>query len=70
MAEAAKHALELGTFNVVADAGHSNGKQVADCEAMGIMPYVPVMRTVNNQGDGTLFRRTDFRYESESDSYN
>jgi transposase len=69
MAEAAKHALELETFNVVADAGYSNGEQVAHCEAVGIMPYVPVMRTVNNQGDGTLFGRTDFRYERESDTY-
>lgn len=49
MAEAAKQALELKTFNVVADAGYSNGEQVAHCEAAGMMPYVPVMRTVNNQ---------------------
>jgi transposase len=69
MAETAKHALELETFNVVADAGYSNGEQVAHCEAVGIIPYVPVMRTVNNQGDGTLFGRTDFRYERESDTY-
>lgn len=27
------------------------------------------MRTVNNQGDGTLFGRADFRYEPETDSY-
>jgi hypothetical protein len=33
------------------------------------MPYVPVMRTVNNQGDGTFFGRTDFRYEPETDTY-
>jgi transposase len=69
MAEAAKQALELETFNVVADAGYSNGEQVAHCEAVGIVPYVPVMRTVNNQGGGTLFGRTDFRYEPESDTY-
>jgi len=30
---------------------------------------VPVMRTVNNQGDGTLFGRADFRYEADTDSY-
>ena len=69
MAEAAKHALELETFNVVADAGYSNGEQVAHCETVGIIPYVPVMRTVNNQGDGTLFGRNDFRYEPETDTY-
>jgi Transposase DDE domain len=27
------------------------------------------MRTVNNQGDGTLFDRTAFRYEPNTDSY-
>jgi hypothetical protein len=55
MAEAAKKALEMDSFKVVADAGYSNGEQVAHCEAAGMVPYVPVMRTVNNQGDGTLF---------------
>jgi transposase len=69
MAEAAKEALEADSFKVVADAGYSNGEQVAYCEAAGMIPYVPVMRTVNNQGDGTLFGRADFHYESDTDSY-
>ena len=69
MAEAAKRALEVDSFRVVADASYSNGEQVAHCEAAGMMPYVPVMRTVNNQGDGTLFGREDFRYEPDSDTY-
>jgi transposase len=69
MAEAAKRALESDSFKVVADAGYSNGEQAAHCEAAGMVPYVPVMRTVNNQGDGTLFGRTDFRYEPNSDTY-
>jgi transposase len=69
MAEAAKDALEADNFNVVADAGYSNGEQAAHCEAAGMMPYVPVMRTVNNQGDGTLFGRAAFRYEPDTDSY-
>jgi len=34
-----------------------------------MMPYVPVMRTVNNQGGGTLFGREEFRHESGSDLY-
>jgi hypothetical protein len=53
MAEAARKALEVDNFQVVADAGYSNGEQVAHCEGAGMMPYVPVMRTVNNQGGGT-----------------
>jgi hypothetical protein len=27
------------------------------------------MRTVNNQGDGSLFGRTDFKYDAATDSY-
>jgi transposase len=69
MAEAAKEALEIDSFNVVADAGYSNGEQAAYCEAAGMLPHVPVMRTVNNQGGGTLFGRTDFHYEPDTDSY-
>jgi hypothetical protein len=42
MAEAAKKALEADGFQVVADAGYSNGEQAAHCEAAGMMPYVPV----------------------------
>jgi hypothetical protein len=38
MAEAAKRVLKLETFNVVADAGYSNGEQVAHCEAVGNYP--------------------------------
>ena len=69
MAEAAKKALGVGRFQIVADAGYSNGEQVAHCEAAGMMPHIPVMRTVNNQGDGSLFGREDFRYERDSDTY-
>lgn len=69
MADAAKQALEADTLQVVADAGYSNGEQIAQCEEAGITPFVPVMRTVNNQADGTLFGRTDFRYDAETDSY-
>ena len=69
MADAAKAALEVDTLQVVADAGYSNGEQIAQCEEAGITAYVPVMRTVNNQGDGTLFGRTDFKYDAVSDSY-
>jgi hypothetical protein len=48
MAEAAKSALGVDSFQIVADAGYSNGEQVAHCEAAGMIPHVPVMRTKNN----------------------
>ena len=38
MAEAARTALGVQTFHVVADAGYSNGEQAAACEAAGMLP--------------------------------
>src|SRR3984893_301507 len=46
MAEAARMALGIDNFQIVADAGYSNGEQAALCEAEGMLPHVPVMRTV------------------------
>jgi hypothetical protein len=69
MAEAARMALGIDNFQIVADAGYSNGEHAARCEAAGMPPHVPVMRMVNHQGDGTLFGREAFRYEPETNSY-
>ena len=69
MAEAAKRALQKDSIQVVADAGYPNGEHAAFCEANGMMPFVPVMRTVNNQGDGTLFGRSHFLYDQSTDNY-
>src|SRR5260370_24721939 len=56
-------------INVVADAGYSNGEQAEACESKGILPHVPANRGVNNHGDGTLFDRTEFSYQPESDTF-
>jgi transposase len=70
MAEAAHKALaEPPVLNVVADAGYSNGEQAEACEASGITPYVPAQRAVNNHGNGTLFDRTAFHYDSATDTF-
>ena len=53
----------------MADAGYSNGQQAEACEAKGILPHVPASRGVNNHGDGTLFDRTEFTYQPESDTF-
>jgi len=70
MAEAAQTAVSgpAQPLNVVADAGYSNGEQAEACEAKGILPHVPANRGVNNHGDGTLFDRTEFTYQPESDT--
>ena len=71
MAEAAKAAVDQPdqTLHVVADAGYSNGQQAEACEEKGILPHVPASRGVNNHGDGTLFDRTAFTYQPESDTF-
>src|SRR5260370_28318767 len=71
MAEAAQVAVGVPAqpINVVADAGHSNGEQAVACDSKGILPHVPANRGVNNHGDGTLFDRTEFSYQPESDTF-
>ena len=70
MAEAAKQAVGAPeTMNVAADAGYSNGEQVEGCEQRGIVPHVPAHRANNNKGDGTLFDRSQFHYDSQTDTF-
>jgi hypothetical protein len=69
MAQAAKRELGVPSLKLVADAGYSNGEQAAQCEAQGIEPYVPPNRSLNTQGDGALFDRTRFIYDSHSDTF-
>lgn len=71
MAEAAQAAVgQPGeSIHVVADGGFSNGEQAEACEAQGIIVHAPAQRGVNNRGDGTLFGRTDFKYDPSSDTF-
>ena len=70
MAEAAQEAVgNPPSLKVVADAGYSNGEQAEACETKGILPHVPANRAINNQGDGTLFDRTAFRYDAATDTF-
>lgn len=69
MADAARAVLDKESFNVVADAGYSNGEQAASCEAKGILPCVPATRTRNPHGNGMFFQCDDFRYQPQTDTY-
>jgi transposase len=70
MAEAAKEAVgNPDSLHVVADAGYSNGEQAEACEVQGIVPHVPANRSINNQGDGTLFDRSQFHYDEKTDTF-
>jgi hypothetical protein len=70
-AEAAQAAVggPAQPINAVADAGYSNGTQAEACEAQGMLPHVPVQRGKNYLGDGTLFDRSEFTYQPESDTF-
>lgn len=69
MAEAAKAVLDQECLTVVADAGYSNGEQLAHCAERDIAAFVPPNRAVNNQGDGKLFTKSVFTYDAEQDAY-
>ena len=69
MAKATKDTLGVASLTVVADAGYSNGTTAAACEAEGITACAPTNRTVNSQGDGTMFDRSAFVYQPDADRY-
>jgi transposase len=70
MAEAAQQALgHPPELHVVADAGYSNGEHAEACENRGMLPHAPTQRAINNQGDGTLFDRSEFRHNPDTDTF-
>lgn len=68
MAEAASAALGQPVIGV-ADAGYANAEQFAQLQSQGITTFVAENRTVNNQGDGTLYDRSAFKYDPERDCF-
>jgi hypothetical protein len=68
MAERASRVLQQ-PCTVVADAGYANGQQIAALHARGITSYVAVNRSVNNQGDGSLYQPSAFVYDATNDSF-
>ena len=68
MASATKQSLDLEGLTVVADKGFDNGEHASACERDGIVACVPSQHSVNTQGDGTLFDRTAFAYDPETDT--
>lgn len=67
MAKAAKSELGVEKLKVLADAGYSNGEQLARCEEEEIEPVVPPNRAVNSQGD--FYQKNDFHYDKKRDCF-
>ncbi|MDI1240018.1 MAG: IS1182 family transposase [Polaromonas sp.] len=68
MAQAASRALGEPVI-AVADAGYANGEQIANLGDEGITTFVAVKRAVNTQAGGTLYERSAFTYDTQSDSF-
>ena len=67
ISKAAKEELRADELEVLADAGYSNGEQMAACEEQGITPSLPTNRSINNQGNH--YQKSDFRYDTEKDCF-
>lgn len=68
MAKQAQDAMRSEELTAVADRGYFTGEELLACEQAGITTYVPKPHTSGNEAKG-LFRREDFRYSPESNTY-
>lgn len=69
MSKATKDILGDNLETVVADAGYSNGEQVANVQAESIDVAVPANRAINNQNRGQMYQKSDFTYLPDQDVY-
>ena len=67
-AEAAKEILGVETIEAVADRGYFKIEDIETCEKAGITPYVPRPQRGPSVKAG-LFRKDEFSYDADSDSY-
>src|SRR3954454_22800616 len=67
-AEPAKEILGVETIEAVADKGYFKIEDIEACENAGIVPYVPRPQRGPSVRAG-LFRKDEFRYDADSDSY-
>lgn len=63
----AQAVLDQAIDTVVADAGYSNGEQVAQCQSKGIEVILPANRAINTQGE--FYQKADFIYLADQDAY-
>ena len=69
MARRSQRQLQRDRMQVLADAGYSNGQLLKRCQAHGMIPYLPVQRSINNHGDGRYFAKSEFTYHGKGDFY-
>ncbi len=67
-AEPAKEILGVDAISVVADKGYFKIEDIETCENAGILPYVPRPQRGPSVRAG-LFRKDEFSYDADSDTY-
>jgi len=67
-AEPAKEILGVDAISVVADKGYFKIEDIEACENAGILPYVPRPQRGPSVRAG-LFRKDEFSYDADSDTY-
>lgn len=68
MAEAAVQAVGKPCA-VIGDAGYANAEHIANLQQQGVTTYVATNRSVNHHGDGQLYDRSAFSYDTEKDAF-
>ena len=68
MAQSARRAMQVEPLSVVADMGYYSGRELRDCEQVGLLTYVPKPYTSDQRKKG-LYTKDDFIYESDKDRY-
>lgn len=54
---------------VIGDAGYANAEHIANLQQQGVTTYVAVNRSVNHHGNGQLYDRSAFSYDSDKDAF-
>ena len=67
MAHQTKVELDQETLRILADAGYSNGEQLAACDAEGITVTLPVRRSINDLVG--VYPKNAFVYDADQDCY-
>ena len=68
MAGQAKAALGVKQLTVLSDGGYFDGERLKECEANGIIPYLPIPESGAAKSRG-LFPASKFSYDAEGDVY-
>jgi transposase len=69
MAKKAKEVMEVDSLDALADGAYYNQQKIKECIDADIIPYVPVPKRKRPTNEEARFKRKDFQYDSETDSY-